>query len=182
MPDRETLLLDACSLINLYATRRIGPVLASHPGRFGVVDVARGEAGYVLRGGDGPDATEREPIDLRPLERDGLITTFAAESEDEFLTYIDLSLEMGDGESMTGAIAIHRGLTVVTDDRKALRLLAERGVTCETALALIKRWADQERIEREELQNALIDVRQRARYLPHRTHPLREWWDEVMET
>jgi hypothetical protein len=66
----------------------------------------------VFRGGDGPDATEREPIDLGPLEKMGLITTLAADSEDETLTYIDLTLEMDDGEAMTGAIASHRGVVV----------------------------------------------------------------------
>jgi hypothetical protein len=180
MPDRDFLLLDACSLINLYATRRIAAILGSHPGRFGVVDTVRREAGYVFRGGDGPDATEREPIDLGPLEKMGLITTLAADSEDETLTYIDLTLEMDDGEAMTGAIAVHGGFTVVTDDRKALRVLSERGVTCETTLDLIKGWAERTNVPRNELRMALLNVRQRARYVPHRTHHLRAWWDEAM--
>jgi len=180
MSDREALLLDACSLINLYATRRIAEILAGHPGRFCVVDVARREAGYVLRGGDGPDATEREPLDLEPLERDGLLATLTAESEEELRTYIELTLEMDDGESMTGAIAIHRRFRVVTDDRKALRVLAERGVPCSTSLNLIKGWSEQMDVNAEVLRAVLLDLRQRARYLPHRTHPLRDWWDEVI--
>lgn len=180
MPDRDFLLLDACSLINLYATRRIAAILASYPEQFGVVDIVRQEAGYVFRGGDGPDATEREPIDLGPLEESSLLATLTAESEDELLTYIDLALEMDDGEAMTGAIAIHRGHTVVTDDRKALRVLTARGVACETTLDLIKGWAEEISASRSELQAVLIDIRQRARYLPHRTHPLRTWWDDLI--
>ena len=180
MPDRETLLLDACSLINISATRQIAAILASHSGRFGVVDVVRQEAGYVFRGGFGSDAREQEPINLGPLDDAGLLMTLAAESEDELLTYIDLTLEMDDGEAMTGAIAIHRGFRVVTDDRKALRVLTERGVTCETSLGLIKGWAEESGISGSDLQAVLIDIRQRARYLPHRSHPLRSWWDELM--
>jgi hypothetical protein len=122
MPEREIALLDACSLINLYATRQIEAILASHPDSFAVVDTVRRESGYVFRGGNGPGATEQEPIDLGPLEAAGLLVALTAVSEAELLTYIDLLLEMGDGEAMTGAVAIHRGLTVVTDDRKALRV------------------------------------------------------------
>jgi hypothetical protein len=77
-----------------------------------VADVVRREAGYVFRGGDGPDTTEREPIDLGPLEEAGLLTTLSAESEEELRIYIDLTLEMDDGEAMTGAIASHRGVVV----------------------------------------------------------------------
>jgi hypothetical protein len=180
MPEREIALLDACSLINLYATRQIEAILASHPDSFAVVDTVRRESGYVFRGGNGPGATEQEPIDLGPLEAAGLLVALTAVSEAELLTYIDLLLEMGDGEAMTGAVAIHRGLTVVTDDRKALRVLTERGVTCETSLDLVKGWIEAEGIAREEQRAILIDIRQRARYLPHRAHPLRGWWDEIL--
>lgn len=178
MPERDMALIDACSLINLYATRRIETILAASPDRFGIVDVVREESGYVLRGGDGPDATEQEPIDLQRLEEAGLLATHAAETDDEFRTYIDLTGEMDDGEAMTGAVAIHRGHKVITDDRKALQVLDERGVACKTTLDLIKGWAEHENIPRKALRTVLLDVRQRARYAPHKQHHLREWWDE----
>lgn len=179
MSNRETL-LDACSLINLYATRRIAEILTGHPGQFCVVDVARREAGYVFRGGAGPDAAEREAIDLTRLEASGLLATLTAESEEELRTYIDLTLEMDDGEAMTGAIAIHRRFGVITDDRKALRILTERGVPCDTSLNVIKEWIEREHLAVEEVQGILLDIRQRARYLPHRTHPLCSWWDDAL--
>lgn len=180
MADRGTLLIDACLVITLYATRRMAAILASHPGRFSVVDVVRREAGYVFRGGGGPDATEREPIDLAALELANLLSTLTTDSEDELRTYIDLTLEMDTGEAMTGAIAIHRGHAVVTDDRKAMRVLTERGVPCETSLDLIRSWADTTNIPPSDLRPVLIDVRQRARYVPHRGHPLRGWWDAIL--
>lgn len=180
MPERDIVLLDACSLINLYATRRIDTILAASPDRFGIVDIVKGESGYVLRGGVGSDANDREPIDLLPLERAGLLTTLSAETDDELRTYVELKREMDDGESMTGAVAIHRGHKVITDDLKALRVLGERGVTCGTSLDLIKGWAEHENISRDALPTVLLNVRQRARYTPHRGHHLRAWWDELM--
>jgi hypothetical protein len=81
---------------------------------------------------------------------------------------------------MTAALAIHRGCIVVTDDRKATRVLIERRVTVRTSLDLIHAWAERSSLPREVLSVALSELRQRGRYDPPRAHPLREWWDEVM--
>ena len=180
MARREVLLLDACSIIGLYASHHIEAILAVRACQICIADVVSQESNSVFRGGNGDDAQEREPIDLRKLAGAGAVSVISASDEDELLIYIDLLQELDDGESMTGAIAIHRGFGVVTDDRKALRVLTERGVTCETTLDLIKGWAEETGVSRSKLQAVLLDVRQRARYLPHRTHPLRAWWEDLM--
>lgn len=178
MTERDVLLLDACSLIGLFATRKIEAILAARAGRFCVVDIVAGETNYVLKGGEGDDGHEREPIDIQRLDTSGTISILSTTDENELLTFIDLTLDLDEGEAMTGAIAVHRGYTVITDDRKALRVLTGRGVGCETTLDLIKGWAESGGIPHEELRAVLLDVRQRARYAPHRQHHLREWWDE----
>ena len=175
-------LLDACAVLNLYATRRMGPILAAVDGPVAVADVVAREAQFVLRGGTGEDAREREPVDLQPLLNDGLLEVISSGVEEELLTYIDLSQEVGEGEAMTAALAIHRGCIVVTDDRKASRVLIARGVVLRTSLDLIRVWSESQIVTRAVLRTALTDLRQRGNYDLQRGHPLREWWDEVMSS
>lgn len=175
-------LLDACAVLNLYATRWMGPILAADGGPFAVVDVVAREAQFVLRGGLGEDAREREPIDLQPFLSDGLLDVISSDVEEELLTFIDLSQEVGEGEAMTAALAIHRGCSVVTDDRKASRILLARGVVLRTSLDLIRAWSERPIVTQEVLRTALIDLRQRGNYDPPRGHAPREWWDEVLNS
>lgn len=133
------------------------------------------------KGGDGDDAREREEIDLQPLLSSGHLTVVAPINDEEILTYIDLTAELGDGESMTAALAIHRGYTVVTDDRKAIRILDERGVVVRSTLELVQSWATDAGIHHAALRQVLLDVRRRGSYEPRRTHPLRPWWDRILD-
>ncbi|MGH2616434.1 MAG: hypothetical protein ACRDJC_14420 [Thermomicrobiales bacterium] len=151
-------------------------------GPVAVVDVVAREAQYVFRGGTGEDAREREPVVLQPFVDDGLLRMLATEDEEELLTFIDLIQDIGPGEAMTAALAIHRGCIVVTDDRKASRVLRDRGVTLRTSLEVIRVWSERSHLSREKLRAVLTDLRQRGRYEPPRAHALRDWWDAVMES
>jgi len=173
-------LLDACAVLNLYATRWMGPILVAVNGPVGVADVVAREAQFVLRGGTGEDAREREPVDLQLFLNDGLLEVVSSDVEEELLTFIDFSREVGEGEAMTAALAIHRDCIVVTDDRKASRILGARGVVLRTSLDLIRGWSETPIVTPEVLRTALIDLRQRGNYDIQRGHALREWWDEVL--
>jgi hypothetical protein len=173
-------LLDACAIVNLHATRWMGAILAANGGPFAVADLVRREAQFVLRGGTGEDAREREPVDLQPLQDSGLLQVIATADEDELLTFIDLSAEIDEGEAMTAALAIHRGCIVVTDDGKASRVLVAHGIVVRTSLDLTRVWSTGPTITHEVVRAALVDLRQRGNYDPPRGHPLRNWWDDVM--
>src|SRR4051794_36525264 len=155
-------------------------ILAAVSGSVAVADVVAREAQFVLRGGTGEDARERVPVDLQPLVDDGLLAVISSDIEEELLTYIDLTRVVGEGEAMTAALVIHRSCIVVTDDRKASRILIARGVTLRTSLDLIRAWSDSPSITQQKLRTALVDLRERGNYDPPRGHALREWWDEVM--
>lgn len=173
-------LLDACAVVNLYATHRMDQILEVVDGSFAVVDVVEREAQYVFRGGKGEDAKERESIDLQPCVARGALTVIGATDEEELLTYINLTQELDDGEAMTAALAIHRGYTVVTDDRKAARVLARQTVPLRTTLDLVRTWADHQAVSAEVLRVVLTDLRERGNYYPARSHPLRSWWDTAL--
>ena len=187
-PDRRTgwgvsqpvpshLLLDACVVVNLYSTRQMAAILTATSSSPAIVDAVQREAQLVFRGGDGEDAREREQIDHSPCVTEGLLTVIDITDEEEFLTYIDLTQELDDGEAMTAAVAIHRRLPVATDDRKALRVLARHSLTPRSTLDVIRDWSAQGSVDPEMLRTALIDLQQRGNYLPARSHPLKAWWD-----
>ncbi len=175
-------LLDACAVVNLYATRWMGPILAVVDGPVAIADIVAREAQFVFRGGTGDDAGERDPVDLQPLVDDGLLAVISTEDEEELLTFIDLSHDVGQGEAMTAALAIHRGCIVVTDDRKASRVLMGRGVELRTSLDLIQVWGESPSLTREVVRVAITNLRQRGRHEPPRGHALRAWWDALMES
>jgi predicted nucleic acid-binding protein len=178
--DQPLTLLDACAVVNLYATRAMGPILATVDGPVAIVDVVAREAQYVFRGGDGEDSRERDPVAVQSFIDDSLLEVVSTDDEEELLTFIDLSQDIGEGEAMTAALAVHRGCIVVTDDRKATRVMLNRGVTLRTSLELIRVWSVHSRIPDDTLRAALADLRQRGRYEPPRSHALRDWWDEIM--
>ena len=152
-------------------------IVDSVDGTVAIADFVAAEAQYVFRGGSGDDARERESVDLQPQIAAGLLRVISTDDDAELLTSIDLTRQLGDGEAMTAALAIHRGATVVTDDRKTERVLASRGVAVRATLDLVKVWSEAQRLPAGDLRDLLIDLRQRGRYEPHRNHPLRLWWE-----
>ncbi len=166
-------LLDACAVLSLYATRHMGEVISTLPGRVAVVDLVLEEALYIRRIVEG-DA-ELEPVDLSPLVTAGLLAVLSPASEEELETFVDLAVDLDDGEAMTAALAIHRGSVLITDDRKAERLLAGR-VQLRPTLELIKAWAEAEHVSGDRLRAVLVAVYERG-YQPSRRHPLKPWWD-----
>lgn len=171
-------LLDACVVINLYASRRMAAVLETVPGVVAVADVVAAESRYVRRGGLDEDAEEPEPIDLAPLLDAGQLSVLTA-TDDELDTYVDFLADLDDGEAMTLALAVHRRCAVVTDDRRVRRALGNRAPLRST-LDLVRAWADGEAISAEVLRAVLTDLGERGTYRPGRGHPHRGWWDTIL--
>lgn len=180
MKASQLVLLDTCSVVNLYATRNMGAIVGVVAGSVAIVDVVERESQFVRRGGDGPDADERERVDLLPVISTGAIRVLTSDDDSELMTFIDLTQALDDGEAMSAAIAIHRYGTVVTDDQKASRILRERGVPILTTLDLCKNWAESVSIEPASIRAVLVAIRERGRHEPPRAHPLRGWWDAVL--
>lgn len=174
-------LIDACSLLNLFGSRRCEEILRVIPGACAIVDRVAQEAIYVFRGGDGPDARERERVDIEPLRQVGLLRGIGVETDAEAATFVALAAELDDGEALTCALAIHRGAAVVTDDRKALNLLRARApdVDVFTTSQLVRRWAETNSVTAAAVRAALLDIQDRARFIPSRSDPLYVWWQDA---
>jgi len=148
--------------------------------QFAVVDVAKGEARSIRRGGQGEGAEQFEPVDWQPLVESGRIAVFSLSGDAEAATYVELLSRLDDGEAATLAVAIHRGFGVATDDRVARSLFAARAahLSLFSALELLRQWCQLRQLSAEEIGMLLKKVRERGRFLPPRGDPFNSWWHQ----
>ena len=179
--DRQTVLLDACTLLNLYATGCLAEILAGLDYRFGVVAyVVRSEALFIERPDHVPP--DREQVDVDGLVERRLIEVVEIEGEPEAELFLQLALELDDGEARTLAIAASRGWSVATDDRKAQRVAAREcpQVKLFRSLELLKEWSDVNTIDAVRIRELLLNIRDRANFIPGKHDPSVFWWRSLL--
>jgi predicted nucleic acid-binding protein len=173
----EEIILDACSLINLFASGRVRDIMASLPVRFVVAKyVSERETLYTLAD---PSTGTREPIDLAAFAAEGLVQIVDLVTEDEMATFVDLTTKVEDGEAATCALALHHGYTVATDERKVLNLIRHTmpSLRVRTTSELVKWWSEVTAIAEHEVSEVLRNIQSRARFTPNRQDPFLDWWD-----
>lgn len=174
----DRLILDACCVINLFASARMGAILRAWPVAVVIADYVRDEEALVVRAGTEGSGLPAEPIDLRPLIGEGVLEVTALE-EAEAETFVTFAAAFGDdGEATTAALAVHRGWALATDDRGAINVLRRLApqVPLVSTPEIIRHWAEAEAVPADRLREILANVRVRARYVPHAQHPHRGWW------
>ena len=177
------LVLDACCLLNLYATERMRDIVVALSHRVAVAGyVLEQEALFVWRPVLAEARDEQVPVDLSALVEEGLLQVLRLEHQEEEAMFVDFAALMDDGEAITGALALHRGYGVATDDRKARRIFANRAPTVPltSTLELLKQWADQSHVAQEELLAAVLAMQSGASYVPRQQDPLYNWWLAIM--
>ena len=179
----DSLLLDANCLLNLYATGRLRDITVALPYQFWVADyVVEYEALFIWRPSSTDGRDVREPVDLTSLLEEGLIQLMRLEHPAEEATFIDLAADLDDGEAVTGALALHRGWSVATDDRKARRVLGQLNPPVElvSTLELLKLWAEEVQVASDELGSAMAEMQSSASYRPGARDPLYKWWRSIV--
>ena len=176
----DDLLLDACVMINVAAS---GVPLQELASRNGVTFVmARAGAAEALFLAPADEGGTRERIDIAgSAERGDLRLVDLTPSEQS--TFIDFAREVDDGEAATLAVAMHRGWSVATDDRKAqgLAQAAEPPIELVTTSALLRAWARASCSPAERVSDILKRVESRAKFIPRRADPHRGWWLEARQ-
>ena len=122
----DYIILDACVLMNLYASRQMENILSAITEIFTVATyVMKYEAITVYKKSKYELPQETEPIQLQAWIDKGLIFTVDLESDDERASFISFSTQrLDDGEAATMAIAQHRNWAVATDDHRAIRIFS----------------------------------------------------------
>jgi len=184
----STWLIDACCLLNILASGYCEAILRSpRNGQvqdYTVAEIACNEVLYLRRGGNGEDADTHETVDLEPLFASGLLRLERLETVEETEAFVALATQLDDGEAATCALALQRDYGIVTDDRKARHLLASGtpAIDCVGTLELLKAWSDAAGSDPISVAVALRSIRDRARYIPPRSDPLRLWWDAMINS
>jgi predicted nucleic acid-binding protein len=170
------LILDTCVVLSLCATRRVEEILGANAGPFLVAEAVLREALYIHVVVDGE--REKELISLDSLLAAGVLSVVQPETEEEFQSLVDLSLDLDDGEAMTCALAQYRGYRIATDERKTIRLVGNRIVTVGT-LDLVRSWADDMAVPPAQLREVLNAIEDRG-YVPGITQVHYAWWQQIV--
>lgn len=171
-------IIDACALLNLYASGFLEPILKSRPMPCCLVEQVKQESLFIRKPSDSAASYDREPVMLEPFFQSGLLKLVKLENDAEQNLFINLAAQIDDGEAATIAVAIARGMQVVTDDKKAIRVLKQEASTliCLSTLDVVKAWSETMAIEPLQVKTALENIIKYANYLPSKKHHLFDWW------
>lgn len=171
--DPAGLALDACGLLNLAgAGVALADVQAAVRLPLVAVEHVVAEALWVEDVVD--DEPVQVPVDLGDPAYAGLVVLALDEGEVEL--FVRLAAEVDDGEAATLAAAQHRGLAVLTDDRKAGRVAGRLGVPVLSTAAVLRLLTVHTGRTDVETGALLRLVERRARFRPRRTDPDHDWW------
>lgn len=175
----DCIILDACCIINLFASQQMRAILETFPKSLSVAAYVKDHEALRIYSGPMEKVQESfELIDLQPFIEDNLLLLVDIESEGEANTYINLAERLDDGEAITGAIALNRNWAIATDDSASMRLFQTKApdIALVSTLDLVKFWVDTEEPNIDIVRETLLNIRVRGKYEPHRNHPLIEWW------
>lgn len=174
--DEGQVFLDACCLINLFATGRARDIVAGLPYRFAVARlVAREEVLEVIGAGDEAGRVSLAPK-LAALVAAGELREHDVETAEEIREMVRFARELDDGEAHTCALALCRGARVATDDRKAIRVFTAAGGGCSRTSELLFEWQERQGVDDEEVADLLRAIARRGSFLPPRQDPHFERW------
>lgn len=175
-------IVDACALINLFASGKAAEVITAYGGAFYVSEQVRGES-LMIRRPDEKDAAKfvSAPIDLGTALSSGLLQSCRVEGDAEAAAYIEFATQVDDGEASCLAIAKCRGWAVGTDDRKAIRVATEAGIQVITTPELIERWAAETSAANNQISEVLRAIERFARFRPRSSSRLYDWWTGFSE-
>lgn len=171
-------ILDACALINFYASGFFESILSSFRTQSCIVEQVNEESLFVKKPTDIPLQYDYVPIVLQGYTQRGTLRLVRLETEIEKNFFIKLAKRLDDGEAATIALAIEREMKVVTDDKKAIQILDNEAPNIEilTTLDVMKTWCENTSINKHDIKLALEDIRILANYQPSKNHHLFQWW------
>ena len=169
---------DACVLINLLASGRFDDIAGGCGFSIAITATVAKETMYL----HSPAPNERERIEITPLIANGILQILNAESENEKLRYIELALNLDDGEAESVAIAEARKFALATDDKKARNLIRKEGLKIDlwSTCAILQHWQSKCSISDGEMKTILTNIFSRARYRPKTGHPNFDWWTNIL--
>ena len=177
--------IDACCLIDLLATGHVEAILRAAGFDWHLPTSVEGEIQHVRQYDLAqPGQFLKVAVDLSPLKTSGVLQVCTPADQTERDRFVHYAAQFrSDGEAMCIAIAEQRGWVVATDDRKAIRVTQQAGLTVVSCPELVKRWAAATGPDPATLHKVLQDIQALAQFKPNPTMPECQWWvDELAKT
>ncbi|MEX0844175.1 MAG: hypothetical protein WD022_02795 [Balneolaceae bacterium] len=177
--DQEGIILDACCIINLYASSVMKEVIESVPLPFFVDQYVREKEALKIKG---QSKNEFIDIDIEPHIQKKILVEVSLSGEDEITAFVNLAASLDDGESRCGAIAANRNLVVATDEKAGIRVFSNLNPPIPTisTLELLYIWAESKNISPDVIGSVLKRIQKNASYRPGSNHKFFEWWEKHM--
>ncbi len=182
----EGVILDACVIINLYATGYMRSILESIPKPVSIAAYVHEMEAHRIYTGPYEDVTkETELINLQPFVDSKLLQVVPLEDGLEANTAVSFSAatRLDNGEAISAAIAVHRSWFLATDDKTAISFFTRKAPQLHliSTLEILKYWVDTTGPQMAAVGVMLGNIRKRARYEPHYEHHLYGWWKACRE-
>ena len=159
----EPQLLDACGFINVCASGHVAEISAFYGGLFVVEDVAAEAAGSVSVAG-----STLEVLSLTDIEAETFVSLAAVDGMDA-------------GEAATFAVAVHRTMPVVTDDRRAIRVARDQlgDVRINSTPMLVRAYAEGVGLDAAAARQLIQAIEAEASFIPASGGVDVEWWERT---
>jgi predicted nucleic acid-binding protein len=175
----RTAIADTCCLINLYASQRLSAIIAASIEQAFVPNIVLSECLYIRQQSeDKPNQVVSVTVDLHPLIDAGILFLTDLAGEVELDRFVQLATLIDDCEAACLAIAAVRGLALATDDRRAIQVATDLGVSVVTTPELLKNWKECGSPEQHEVTEAILRIEKYGRFRPHSTCAYARWWAE----
>ncbi len=174
--------IDACCMFDLLASGHAEAILRVGGFTWQLPSAVQAEVRYVRQHDPAqPGKVVKVPADLSGLISSGVLTVCAPKSKQELDRYTHFAAVFrSDGEAMCLALAERRGWVVAMDDRKAIRVARQAGLTVASCPQLVKAWAGATSPSQAVLTKVLQDVQVLAQFKPNPSMPEYKWWvDEL---
>lgn len=166
--------IDACCLIDLLASGEEEGILRANGFTWHLPAVVQ----YCRRHDPvQPGQFLTVPADLSVLLATGLLNLCSPANQQELDSYVRYAtLFRTDGEAMCLALAETRGWAVATDDRRAINVAQQTGLTVLSCPQLVKTWADATSPVQSTLRQVLQVIQVLAHFRPNPSMPECQWW------
>lgn len=174
MPDR---IIDCCSLLNLYAGWGGLDNLQRLEHSWFICKAVQGES-QITREYDEHQQPQDRKLTLQPFVQSGVIQVIAPETDEEIESYLEFAELIDDGEAQSIALAKHRGLTLLTDDRKALKIAHRQnvGIATISTVDILREWIERCGIQIADVRKTLTRIQELARFAPPKNSAELAWW------
>ncbi len=171
--------VDTCCLINLYASKRLPAIVAASMQQAIVPKPVIGECLYIRQPSEeNPNHLAPMTVNLHPLIDNGVLLLTELTGEAELGQFVQLAALIDDCEAACLAIAALRGFVLATDDKRAIHVATDLGVSIVTTPELLKNWSERGSPSQYELVDAIACIERYGRFRPHSLCPYATWWAE----